>query len=95
MFFVLIYDVVDDYVARRTPFREAHLQLAREFADSKKLLLGGALSDPVDQAILVFEVDSATEVEAFVDRDPYVQHGLVRSFRIRPWTVVVDSYRNS
>ncbi|MCU0708403.1 MAG: YciI family protein, partial [Pirellula sp.] len=78
MYFILTYDVVEDYVARRAPFREEHLRLAQEYADAKKLLLGGALADPVDQAVLVFEVDSVHEVESFIARDPYVKNGLVR-----------------
>jgi uncharacterized protein YciI len=91
MFYLLIYDVGEDYVERRAPFREEHLRLAREFADKRLLVLGGALADPVDQAVLVFEADSVEPVEAFVARDPYVRHGLVRSHRIRPWNVAVDS----
>jgi uncharacterized protein YciI len=89
MHYLLIYDVVEDYVSRRVPYREEHLRLAREYAEAKKLLLGGALADPVDQAVLVFEVDSEREIESFIARDPYVQNGLIRTHRIRPWTVVI------
>jgi uncharacterized protein YciI len=89
MFYLLIYDVVDDYVERRAPLRQQHLELARGYAAQGMLVLGGALSDPVDQAVLVFETDSMEPVQAFVDRDPYVQQGLVRSHRIRTWNVVV------
>jgi uncharacterized protein len=89
MFYLLIYDVVDDYVERRAPLREQHLELAREYAARGLLVLGGALADPVDQAVLMFEVDSIEPVQAFVDRDPYVQHGLVRAHRIRTWNVAV------
>ncbi len=91
MFFLLIYDVVEDYVERRAPFRDSHLQLAREYADKGLLVLGGALADPVDQAVLVFEADSMAPVEEFIDRDPYVSHGLIRSHRIRPWAVAIDA----
>jgi uncharacterized protein len=80
---------VDDYVERRAPLREQHLELAGEYAARGMLVLGGALADPVDQAVLMFEVDSIEPVQAFVDRDPYVQHGLVRAHRIRTWNVVV------
>jgi uncharacterized protein YciI len=91
MFYLLIYDVVENYVEHRAPFREEHLQLAREFADQRMLVLGGALADPVDQAVLVFEADSIEPVEAFIARDPYVRYGLVRAHRIRPWNVAIDS----
>lgn len=90
MFYLLIYDVVENYVERRTPFRDEHLKLAMEYAEHGFLVLGGALADPVDQAILVFKAESPSPVEAFVARDPYFQQGLVSSYRIRPWTVVID-----
>lgn len=91
MFYLLIYDVVENYVERRAAFRDEHLKLAKEYAEQGALILGGALADPVDQAVLVFKADSPAPVEAFVARDPYIQHGLIRSYRIRPWTVVIDS----
>ena len=53
-YYVLIYEVVDDYVARRSAFREEHLRLAREAHRRGELLLAGALTDPADRALLVF-----------------------------------------
>ena len=88
MYFALLYEVVPDYVQRRQAFRAAHLALAERFAKEGKLLLGGAF-DPPDGALLVFRAESAAEVEAFVRQDPYVANGLVTSWRVRPWTVVV------
>ena len=55
----------------------------------KDVLLGGALSDPVDAAVLVFRADSSQLVESFVKADPYVRHGLVRNWYIREWIVTV------
>jgi len=91
MFYLLIYDVVDDYLERRVPFREEHLRLARQYAQQGWLLLGGALADPVDQAILVFQVDAISRIEDFVAQDPYARHGLVRLHRTRIWNVAIDS----
>ncbi|MFO0011362.1 MAG: YciI-like protein [Planctomycetota bacterium] len=91
MFYLLIYDVAENYIERRAPFREAHLLLAREYAEQGLLVLGGALADPVDAAVLVFETDTIDPIEAFVARDPYVQQGLIRSHRIRLWNVAIDS----
>ena len=87
MHFALMYDVVDDYVARRQPFRGAHLALAERYTREGKLLLAGAF-DPPDGALLVFDAASAAEVEAFVREDPYVVNGLVRSWRVKRWHVV-------
>lgn len=86
---LLFYDVVDDYQTRRVPFRADHLAYAQAFVDRGQLLLGGALSDPVDGAVLLFQVDSAGEVEKFAAADPYVTHGLVTRWRVREWTTVV------
>ena len=88
-YFALFYHVVDDYVARRAPFREVHLALARELHERGELLLGGALTDPADGALLVFRVPDKRVIEEFVHNDPYVQNGLVTSWEIRPWAVVV------
>jgi len=88
-YFLLVYHVVGDYVARRTPFRAEHLRLARAAQDRGELILGGALADPVDQALLVFRCTDRAVVEKFVENDPYVNNGLVPKWEIRPWTVVI------
>jgi uncharacterized protein YciI len=87
MHYLLIYDVVDSYVERRAPYRAEHLLLANQHAQRGELILGGALEDPVDQAILVFQVEDPAIIEHFVSKDPYVQNGLIRSWRIRRWNV--------
>jgi uncharacterized protein YciI len=89
--YLLLYDVVDDYVARRQPFRAAHLAYAEPFAERGELLLGGALSEPVDGAVLLFAADSPDKVEEFAKADPYVRHGLVVRWRVRPWLTVAGS----
>ncbi len=89
MYYCLFYEYGDNAVERRAPHRQAHLQLAGEFVDAGRLLLGGAFSEPVDGALLVFECRDRAEVEDFVRRDPYVTNGVATAWRIRPWTVVV------
>jgi uncharacterized protein len=88
-YFLLIYHVVDDYVSRRVVFREEHLRLARSAHDRGELLMGGALANPVDQAILVFRSSDQAVVEEFVRNDPYIANGLVSKWEIRPWSVVI------
>jgi uncharacterized protein YciI len=46
---------------------------------------------PVDGAALVFKVDNLSVVEDFVNNDPYVQNGLITSWKIRDWMVVIGS----
>jgi uncharacterized protein YciI len=90
-YFVLEYALVDDYVDRRTPLRPEHLDLARAAADRGELVLAGALTEPTDRALLVWSTDDRAPIEAFVDADPYVRNGLVMSWTIRPWSVVVGT----
>ena len=91
MYYLLFYDVVPDYLERREAFRRDHLALARAAQDRGELLLGGALAEPADGAVLLFEGDSPDVAEDFVRNDPYVAHGLVTAWRIRPWTVVAGA----
>ncbi len=85
---LLFYDVVDDYVERRQPFRPDHLAHAQAARDRGELVMAGALADPPDGAVLVFAADRDT-VEAFARDDPYVKAGVVTGWRVRDWTVVV------
>ena len=42
-YFALFYDVVDDFAARRSPFRAEHLRLAQEAHRRGELVLAGAV----------------------------------------------------
>ena len=89
MHYVLLYEVVENFAERRTPHREAHLQLVREANARDELILAGALGDPPTRALLVFRSAGPGTVEAFARADPYVREGLVRCWEIQPWAVVV------
>jgi uncharacterized protein len=89
MYWVLLYDLVDDYLERRGPLRGEHLAAAIAAVERGELVLAGALADPADSAILVFQGEDGSAAESFAAGDPYVRNGLVRSWRVRPWTVVV------
>src|SRR4051794_22196260 len=89
MHYLLVYDVAPDYVERRIPLRAEHLALARAAHARGELVLGGALTDPADGAVLLFRGDSPAAAEAFARADPYVRNGLVTRWRVRPWATVV------
>jgi uncharacterized protein YciI len=89
MHYLLIYDVVHDYIERRTPLRAAHIALARAAESRGELILAGALANPPDGAVFLFRGDSAAAAEQFAAADPYVQNGLVTRWRVREWTTVV------
>lgn len=86
--FLLFYDVSADYLTRRAQFRDAHLRKAWASHAAGELVLGGALADPVDGAVLLFRAPSASTAEDFAKSDPYVVNGLVTGWRVREWTTV-------
>ena len=89
MHYILIYELADDYLARRGEFREPHLRKAWQAHERGELVLGGALADPVDKSVLLFKGESPRAAEAFAQADPYVINGLIKRWYVRPWTTVV------
>jgi uncharacterized protein YciI len=91
MHYLLFYEVSADYVERRAELRSAHLAKAWEAHGRGELILGGALANPVDGAVLLFEGDSPRVAESFAETDPYVTSGLVTSWRVREWSTVAGA----
>jgi uncharacterized protein len=89
MYYILLYETVDDYLEKRAPFRAAHLALAQAAHERGEMVMAGALADPADSAVLVFRGESPKPAEDFARQDPYVQNGLIRKWSVRPWTVVI------
>lgn len=89
MHYLLFYDVVDDYVTRRVPLRAAHIGHAREAVARGEMVLGGALANPPDGAVLLFRGSSPEAAEQFAKNDPYVLNGLVKKWWVREWTTVL------
>ena len=90
MHLVLEYTLADDYIERRAALRDEHLALARAAHERGELLLAGALPDPYDRALLIWTAPRDA-VERFAEHDPYVRHGLVTAWAVRPWNVVIGS----
>jgi len=86
---VLQYDAVDDFINRRTPYREEHLRLIREAHARGEIVMAGALGNPPDGGLLVFKAEIEV-AENFARRDPYVVNGLVTRWVVRPWNVVTE-----
>ena len=89
MHYLLFYDVVEGYAERRVAYRAAHLVHATAAVARGELVLGGVLTNPLDQAVVLFRGDSPRVAEQFAETDPYVLNGLVRAWRVREWTTVV------
>jgi len=89
MHYLLIYDLVDDYMERRKEDGNEHMRLAWESYERGEMVLGGALIEPVDQGLYLFKGDSPAVAELFAQHDSYVRRGLVKSWKVRPWMTVV------
>jgi uncharacterized protein YciI len=89
MHYLLFYEVVEGYVEKRVQFRELHMKHATGAFERGKLVLAGALADPVDGAVLVFRGPTPQFAEAFAKADPYVINGLIKSWRVRKWMTVI------
>jgi len=90
-YFALFYEVAEDFVNRRVPYRDEHMKLAHDAHARGELILAGALAQPADAALLVFRGEQPDAAENFARNDPYVINGLVSHWYVRPWTVVVGN----
>ena len=88
MHYLLFYEVGEDYVMQRAEFRAAHLEKAWQASARGELVLGGALANPVDGAVLLFKGDAPEVAEKFARTDPYVTSGAVKRWYVREWTTV-------
>jgi hypothetical protein len=93
-YYLLSYDLVDDYITRRAPLRDQHLRLAREAHARGEIVLAGAFANPPDGAALIFHASDQSVVADFVRNDPYVINGLVKHWKIRLWTVVIGDQKS-
>ena len=91
MHYLLFYSFVEDILERRAPHREEHLALANAAHVRGELMMAGAFAEPADGAVLVFRTEDKELVKEFATRDPYVAHGLVTEWHVRPWQVVVGA----
>ncbi|NIJ21343.1 hypothetical protein FHS95_003046 [Sphingomonas naasensis] len=89
MHYLLRYTLAADYLDRRPAFRDVHLARAWAAVERGELLLGGAVGDPVESALLLFT--DAEAARAFAAADPYVTKGLVTQWHVVPWHTVVGA----
>lgn len=85
---LLLYVYVEDIAERRGPHREEHLRRIRAEKDAGRILMAGAIGDPINGGAMAWSGATPTEIEAFAQGDPYMAAGLIRSYRIEPWNLV-------
>ena len=87
--YLLTYRYVEGMEARRGPVRPMHLQ---HIQTSSTVRLAGALLNPIDTGVYVFECEAKSEIESFVKDDPYFKAKLVESYTIREFAPVVNNW---
>jgi uncharacterized protein YciI len=85
---LLQYEYVDDMLARRGPYREAHLERITAERAAGRVVMAGALGQPPRGGAILFRGVEPAHAEAFAKGDPYVEAGLVTSWRLDPWKLV-------
>ena len=87
-YYILDYITSGNYLEERVKYRKEHLNHATEYFNEGYLILGGAI-DAASEAVLVFKADTDKIVEAFAQNDPYVKTGLIKSWSVKKWNVVI------
>jgi uncharacterized protein YciI len=88
MKYVMTYQSVEDFQPLSEQHFEAHLAFLQGFHERGDLLLMGPLQEPFNgDALAVFVSEQAAK--EFVAGDPFVVHGLVKTWEIRPWNEVL------
>ena len=90
-YYILNYKLADNYLKDRGQYRAEHLEMAKEAAEKGELILGGAMDDPADEAILIFRGENDKAAKAFAENDPYLKNGLIKDWKVRKWNAVVGS----
>jgi uncharacterized protein len=88
--FILEYSYIADILEKRGPYRPEHLKLAEDYLKDGAIIYGGPFTPP-SGALFIFSVDGRESVEAFVAKDPYVANGLVTTYTIKEWNVLIGT----
>jgi uncharacterized protein YciI len=88
MKYVMTYRAVEDFLPLARQHGPAHVARLHEFHDRGELLLAGTLGEPTNgDALGVFATREAAE--EFIAGDPFVVHGVVAGWTVRPWNEVL------
>ena len=81
--FLVTYSYVPDMENRRTPHRQDHLDWLRAEEEAGRLILAGAMLEPVDGAVLLVRADDSYQVRQWLLHDPYAKAGLITGVTVR------------
>lgn len=83
MHYLLFYEKALDYLERQIPLQEAHKEHVFAAMNRGDILMAGNLGNPDGAALILFHGEQAAI--SFAKNDPYVVHGVIASWYIRPW----------
>ncbi len=86
-YFLASYDYTEDLDGRLAA-RPAHREYLAGLGDA--LVASGPTFE--NGALLLFEVDSAADVESILDKDPFTTGGYVAGRRIVAWDIVLGRW---
>lgn len=89
MYHVLFYSMIDDFENCRDQYRQRHLEHIDKHVKDGHILIGGACGDPIDEGLIVFKAETDEIPLQFARSDIYVSSGIVKSFSVKKWNVVV------
>jgi uncharacterized protein YciI len=86
--YVLTYRAVADFLPLARSNREAHVARMQAFAERGQLLMAGPMDEPMNgDALSVFTTREAAV--HFAEGDPFVVHGVVDTWDVRPWREII------
>jgi uncharacterized protein len=89
--FAVTYQYVDDAELLAT-HRPVHREYLRSLLGERGLIAAGpTVGGPSASAFLVFEAESAGDVEALLDHDPFWTEGVITAREVIEWNVVIGS----
>ena len=90
MKYVMRYRAVEGFLPLAQQHGAAHVARLHEFHDRGVLLMVGTSDEPMNgDAMGVFTTREAAE--EFVAGDPFVLHGVVAEWTVRPWNEVLTT----
>jgi len=90
LIYLLTYEKAADYAERELAHQAGHRDHVFMAVDRGELILGGPLLNPIDGSnVILFRGDSADVAVKFAENDPYVIHGIVIKWHVRPWQTCV------
>ena len=89
MKYLMTYRAVEDFLPLAREHGTAHVARLKEFHARGVLLMVGTMDEPMNgDAMGVFT--SREAAEEFVAGDPFVVHGVVATWTVRPWNEILQ-----